>query len=946
MTGTSDTRGSLAAVCRFIGRYPLLVIALWLLAAGIGNLAVPQLEQVVHEHSRSFFPADASASQAAVRMGQIFGDSDTNNVTYVVIESDHALGGAESDYYRKLLDLLRADTAHIQSVLDLWSQPLAAPIVESQDHRAVAVLLRLAGQLGSAEATRSVDAVRGAVSAIPAPPGLDVYVSGPGATLVDEFRSIDQQMLLITGVTVALIAVLLLLVYRSVLAAAVPLTAVGLSLAVARPITAALGGAGPVEVSLFSVALMAAMVLGAGTDYGIFLLARYHENRRSEMDFGGALVAAYRRVAPVIVASAMTIAAALASLAFTEVGMLRSAGIPCAIGILTTMAASLTLLPALLALAGRRGLLEPRRSTTSRRWRRVGTVVARWPAPVLAGAGVVLLVCVLPILGLRLGFNENAAQPPNTESNLGYQAMERHFPANTLLPEIVVIGTDHDLRNPAGLIAIEKVTRHIMGVGGVRSVQSASRPAGTPLDESTMTYQAGLVGDQIKQAADSILPQLESVDASQQTLAQLSIALDHLESALSGSVAGMHQVGSGARDMQASMQLLRDNANTVSGYLNPLRDFIQHTADCPANLICAQIQKIVDPVDAVLRGASQTADATGKFSAGTTQASEGLAGATEALATMRSTLTQLRQLIDTLTSTVDTIVPQFRQLTEYLTELRADFQGTGQGGFYLPQRALEDPRYQTVIPLMFSADGHATRLLVYGDGEVWGADGAQRAADIERAVRDANKEGALSDAAVLVNGVGSATDDLRGFVLHDFVFLAIVTLVLVLLIVAMMLRSPIAGVVVVATVVVSFGSALGLSTVIWQHLLGHDLHWSIPAMSFIALVAVGADYNLLLAARLKEEATAGMRTGMIRAFGGTGGVVTTAGIVFGLTMFAMLSSDVLTIAQVGSTIGIGLVIDTLIVRTFVVPSIAALLGRWFWWPLMTSAKPTLRPQSG
>ncbi|OBB20743.1 hypothetical protein A5761_04370 [Mycolicibacterium setense] len=103
-------------------------------------------------------------------------------------------------------------------------------------------------------------------------------------------------------------------------------------------------------------------------------------------------------------------------------------------------------------------------------------------------------------------------------------------------------------------------------------------------------------------------------------------------------------------------------------------------------------------------------------------------------------------------------------------------------------------------------------------------------------------------------------------------------------------------------------------------------------MSFIALVAVGADYNLLLAARLKQEAAAGMRTGLIRAFGGTGGVVTTAGIVFGLTMFAMLSSDVLTIAQVGSTIGIGLVIDTLIVRTFVVPSLAALLGRWFWWP--------------
>ena len=118
---------------------------------------------------------------------------------------------------------------------------------------------------------------------------------------------------------------------------------------------------------------------------------------------------------------------------------------------------------------------------------------------------------------------------------------------------------------------------------------------------------------------------------------------------------------------------------------------------------------------------------------------------------------------------------------------------------------------------------------------------------------------------------------------------------------------------------------------IWQDLVGKDLHWAVPSIALIALVAVGADYNLLLTMRMREESRAGLRTGMVRAFGGTGGVVTTAGIVFGITMFAMLSSDVLSIEQVGTTIGVGLLIDTLIVRTFVVPSIAGLLGRWFWW---------------
>jgi putative drug exporter of the RND superfamily len=97
---------------------------------------------------------------------------------------------------------------------------------------------------------------------------------------------------------------------------------------------------------------------------------------------------------------------------------------------------------------------------------------------------------------------------------------------------------------------------------------------------------------------------------------------------------------------------------------------------------------------------------------------------------------------------------------------------------------------------------------------------------------------------------------------------------------------------------------------------------------------VGSDYNLLLVSRFKEEIHAGLKTGRIRSMAGTGGVVTSAGIVFAFTMAAMLGSDLTVVAQMGSTIAIGLVLDTLIVRSLLMPSIAALLGRWFWWPMV------------
>jgi RND superfamily putative drug exporter len=110
-------------------------------------------------------------------------------------------------------------------------------------------------------------------------------------------------------------------------------------------------------------------------------------------------------------------------------------------------------------------------------------------------------------------------------------------------------------------------------------------------------------------------------------------------------------------------------------------------------------------------------------------------------------------------------------------------------------------------------------------------------------------------------------------------------------------------------------------------------------MSVILLLAVGSDYNLLLVSRFKEEIHRGLKTGIIRAMAGSGSVVTSAGLVFAATMGSFVFGDLRSIAQVGSTIALGLLFDTLIVRSFMTPSIAALLGRWFWWPQTVRARP-------
>jgi RND superfamily putative drug exporter len=167
---------------------------------------------------------------------------------------------------------------------------------------------------------------------------------------------------------------------------------------------------------------------------------------------------------------------------------------------------------------------------------------------------------------------------------------------------------------------------------------------------------------------------------------------------------------------------------------------------------------------------------------------------------------------------------------------------------------------------------------------------------------------------------------------YDLLIAGVAALTLIFIIMLLITRSLVAAGVIVGTVVLSLGASFGLSVLFWQHLLGIELQFMVIAMAVIILLAVGADYNLLLVARMKEEIPAGINAGIVRAMGGSGSVVTAAGLVFAFTMMSMAVSAMVVVAQIGNTIGLGLLFDTLVIRAFMTPSIAAALGPWFWWP--------------
>lgn len=228
----------------------------WLALTVILNVVVPQLEVVGEKQSVSLTPDDAPSLQAMKLIGKVFKESDSNSSAMIVLEGDNPLGIEAHKYYDGLVTKLEADTKHVQHVQNFWGDPLTSAGVQSADGKAAYVQLYLAGNQGEALANESAQAVKDAVAAASPPAGLKVYVTGQAALLSDQQRVGDKSLQLVTAVTIGVIVVTLLLVYRSIVAVATTIVLVLLELAAARGIVAFLGYHGVIGLSTFAVNLL------------------------------------------------------------------------------------------------------------------------------------------------------------------------------------------------------------------------------------------------------------------------------------------------------------------------------------------------------------------------------------------------------------------------------------------------------------------------------------------------------------------------------------------------------------------------------------------------------------------------------------------------------------------------------------------------------------------
>jgi RND superfamily putative drug exporter len=921
------TRASVAGAVRQLA---VPIILGWVAITLLVTLGVPSLEQVAKEHAVSLNANDASSVKAMARIGKAFKESDSDSVAMIVLEGDQPLGPGAHQYYEALISQLRADTKHVQHIQDFWGDPLTAAGAQSADGKAAYVQLNLVGNQGESQSNQSVDAVRKIVGSTPAPKGVKAYVTGQAALAADANQAGDKSVVKFMVITVAVITIMLLFLYRSITTVILLLAMVGIELAAARGIVAFLAEQDVIRLSTFATNILVSLAIAAGTDYGIFFIGRYHEARQAGESRERAYVTAYRGVAPVVLASGLTIAGATYCLSFARLPVFQTMGAPCAVGMIVAVAVALTLVPAVLTVASRFGLLDPKRLLHVRGWRQVGTAVVRWPAPIFVATCAVALVGLLALPGYKVSYKDRDYIPKTVPGNVGMAAAERHFSQARMLPEILMVESGHDMRNSADFLVLDKLAKGIFRVEGVARVQSVTRPQGTPLAHTSIPFllsmqNAGQV-ENLQFAKTRMKDMLTLADQLGGTIS----AMERLNALMQQLVGTGHHAAGTAKDTLAIANNVRDEIADFDDAFRPVRSYFYADPHCYNIPVCWAIRNAYDALDGVDKLTEKFGDLDKDLDSADAVMPQLAALLPPQIITMKS----VRTMVLTLHSTMNGMLDQVDQLSDDVSDMGKDFDAAKtDDSFYLPREAFDNPDFQRVMKLFVSPDGKAARFIISHKGDPATDEGMSRINAIRTAAYESIKGTALEDSKVYIAGTAALFKDLKEASHYDFLIAGISSLCMIFIIMLIITRSLVAALVIVGTVAISLGASFGLSVLVWQYFLGIPLHWLVMVMSVIILLAVGSDYNLLLVARFKEEIGAGLKTGIIRAMGGTGRIVTAAGLVFAFTMASMIVSDNRAVGQVGITIGLGLLFDTLIVRSFMMPSIAAMLGRWFWWPM-------------
>ncbi len=819
---------------KLVIKFRLPIVIIWVAASLSLYFLAPKFADVAVTDESQFLPQDTESSSAAQLLEEKFASSVQayqSSGTIVFFNID-GLTTEEEQEAKTIRDWLFSEAAPdvVQGVTSIFDTDLLRQSLVSKDRTTMMMPVYFSVDPMHDEAKIAVGQIREYLHTNH--PSVQTYFTGETGILQDLFKSIQQTIDKATIVTLALVLIILLFIYRSPVAALLPLVAIGCSFLASMGILGFLGHAG-VKFFTLAEAYLVVIIFGVGTDYCLFIVSRFREELKKS-DPKAALAFSMTHIGPVIAASALTVMIAFLCLSLSRFGMNQTAGYALALGIGITLLAGLTLIPALMSLFGKY-LFWPNWTPLPRKngrlsWEKIGNWVVQHPLWVSIPITLLLLAPYIAFSDFSQTSDIVGQMPGNTESVKGYQLIEEHFPAGEMYPlYLLVQSPEGTVTTPTSLQAVKDIATSLHSVSGVSRVDYYAAPVS---QLSALAIQMRGIGGQL------------------------------------GSGIGLENL--------ASMQ-------TVGPVLESL--VLQY----PGIIQSQNFQQIMVDLTTIETLANQL----------TTSNPAGLP----------ALLGQIQSAVYDLADSLDSLIGEFN-----LT--------------------IDTPFSISLLSTYFSVDKTLARINIILTTGPYQPETTDTIAALREAAGSNIGLSGLKGGTYLVGGDGAVRADIMATNEGDFGVVVGSAIAGILLVIILLLRSIVAPLYMILTVLLNYGATLGITTLFFSKVLGQSgMIYMLPIFIFIILVALGADYNIFLVSRIREE-TSGrpLKEAISHAVANTGGVITSCGIILAGTFATLTVSPLQMVMQLGTAIAIGVLVDTFVVRALLVPAIATLVGRWNWWP--------------
>lgn len=855
------------------------------------------------------------------------------------------------------------------------------------------------------------------------------------------------------GITIVFILVVLILVFRSVVAPLIPLLTVGLTYLMSQSIVAFLVDRLDFPLSNFTQIFLVAILFGIGTDYCILLLSRFKEELSKHEQIDDAILATYRNAGRTVIFSALAVMIGFSAIGFSTFKLYQSAA-AVAVGVGVLMIALLTIVPFFLKLLGpklfwpSKGSLEHKQS---RLWGWAGRFTFARPFMALLIVGIITLPFLLTYDG-KLSFNSLNEIGNDYDSVKAFNVISDSFGPGESLPTKVVLKHDEAIDTKENLPIIEEITRSIKAIDGIETVRSATQPKGEEVEDFFIAKQAEELNNGLGDGKDGL-------DKIEDGLSEASTELKGSEPELKDATAGINDLLSGTRELRSGVNQLNDSlvkiengirsgssgaaelkkavdqaqsgavllvekqnellagyqqisqsvttlhkeygsvgdglttlTQTLSSLETDLRKLGEENPELKENetyqqaleksmissgtaqelssglnTLNASLEEINSSVQEANNGLGQLITKNKELSEGLTQISSNLQTLENGLNQAANGQSQViqnvpalsnglgsivsgqQQLLDgfggfdeqigALTSGLDQSVDGLSEVSDGLTSAQdylSSLSSTGNKnstGWYIPDEAFESEDFQSAIAAYMSEDRNVTTLDVIFAENPYSTDSMEKINEIERVIERSTAGTPLEGADFGIGGVTSINNDLNGISNADYSRTVLFMLIGISIILIILLRSIIMPLYLVASLILTYFTSMGMTEAIFVNLLGYPgINWTVPFFGFVILVALGVDYSIFLMDRFNEYKEITVKEAMVLSMKNMGTVILSAAVILGGTFAAMYPSGVLSLLQIATVVLTGLFLYALVLLPLFVPVMVKLFGEANWLP--------------